>query len=102
MCYCTRISDKEKADPQDTLRVYYLDEVVVSSSVKETNNLKNMPTAVSVISPKQLKNTQIESLPDLSSYIPNFFIPKYGSKVSTPIYIRGIGARLGSSCESVC
>ena len=41
--------NKEKADPQDTLRVYYLDEVVVSSSVKETNNLKNMPTAVSVI-----------------------------------------------------
>ena len=70
--------NKEKADPQDTLRVYYLDEVVVSSSVKETNNLKNMPTAVSVISPKQLKNTQIESLPDLSSYIPNFFIPKIG------------------------
>src|SRR5690554_5361372 len=93
--------NKEKADPQDTLRVYYLDEVVVSSSVKETNNLKNMPTAVSVISPKQLKNTQIESLPDLSSYIPNFFIPKYGSKVSTPIYIRGIGARLGSQTVSL-
>lgn len=60
-----------------------------------------MPTAVSVISPKQLKNTQIESLPDLSSYIPNFFIPKYGSKVSTPIYIRGIGARLGSQTVSL-
>lgn len=94
-------ADYEKENPQDTLRVYYLDEFVISSSVKETNNLKNMPTAVSVVSPKQLQNTQIESLPDLSSYIPNFFIPTYGSKVSTPIYIRGIGARLGSQTVSL-
>ena len=93
-------ADDEREKPQDTLRVYYLDEFVISSSVKETNNLKNMPTAVSVVSPKQLQNTQIESLPDLSSYIPNFFIPTYGSKVSTPIYIRGIGARLGSQTVS--
>ena len=88
-------------NPQDTIKVFYLDEFVVTSSVKETNQLRNMPTAVSVVSPQQLQNTQIESLPDLSSFIPNFFIPTYGSKVSTPIYIRGIGARLGSQTVSL-
>lgn len=88
-------------NPQDTLKVYYLDEFVITTSVKETNNLKNMPNAVSVVTPQQLQDTQIESLPDLSSYIPNFFIPTYGSKVSTPIYIRGIGARLGSQTVSM-
>src|SRR5690554_3389314 len=94
--------EPEKDDtPQDTVKAYYLDEVVVSSSVKETNRLKSLPTAVSVISPGQLSNQRIESLPDLSSYIPNFFIPTYGSKVSTPIYIRGIGARLGSQTVSM-
>ncbi|WP_286879778.1 TonB-dependent receptor, partial [Proteiniphilum sp. UBA7639] len=41
------------------------------------------------------------SLPGLSAYIPNFFIPVYGSKVSTPIYIRGIGARLGAQTVSM-
>ena len=87
--------------PLDTLKVYYLNEVVVSSSVKETNELKNLPTAVSVVSPKQLQDSRIESLPGLSAYIPNFFIPSYGSKVSTPIYIRGIGARLGSQTVSL-
>ena len=91
----------EDVNPQDTLKVYYLDEFVITSSVKETNNLKNMPNAVSVVTPQQLQDTQIESLPDLSSYIPNFFIPTYGSKVSTPIYIRGIGARLGSQTVSM-
>lgn len=91
----------EYVNPQDTVKIYYLDEFVITSSVKETNNLKNMPNAVSVVTPQQLQNTQIESLPDLSSYIPNFFIPTYGSKVSTPIYIRGIGARLGSQTVSM-
>ena len=93
--------DKKIENPQDTMRVYYLDEFVITSSVKETNNLKNMPNAVSVVTPQQLKDTQIESLPELSSHIPNFFIPSYGSKVSTPIYIRGVGSRLGSQTVSL-
>ena len=54
-----------------------------------------------MISPSQLNNQRIESLPGLSGLIPNFFIPTYGSKVSTPVYIRGIGARLGSQTVSM-
>ncbi len=99
--YSTNVIPEKEDTPKDTLKVYYLDQVVISSSVKETNQLKNLPTAVSVISPKQLSNSQIESLPGLSGVIPNFFIPSYGSKVSTPIYIRGIGARLGSQTVSM-
>lgn len=99
--YPREYTPEKEVNPKDTVKVYYLDEVVVTSSVKETNELKNMPTAVSVISPKQLRDTQIESLPGLSGYIPNFFIPVYGSKVSTPIYIRGIGARLGAQTVSM-
>ena len=99
--FSEEIRPDRETDPQDTLKVYYLDEVVVTTSVKETNELKNLPTAVSVVSPKQLKDSQIESLPEMSSFVPNFFIPSYGSKVSTPIYIRGIGARLGSQTVSL-
>lgn len=93
-------TDKE-GSPQDTLKAYFLDEFVITSSVKETNLLKNMPSAVSVLSPKQLANSRIQSLPELSSVIPNFFIPSYGSRVSTPIYIRGIGARSGAQTVSL-
>ena len=53
----------EYVNPQDTVKIYYLDEFVITSSVKETNNLKNMPNAVSVVTPQQLQSTQIESLP---------------------------------------
>src|SRR5690625_1242322 len=89
------------SDLQDSLKVYYLDQVVVNSSIKETNLLKNLPTSVSILSPRQIQNNRLESLPELSGYIPNFFIPSYGSKVSTPVYIRGIGARNGPQTVSM-
>ena len=48
--YATNIEPEKNDNPKDTLKVYYLDDVIISSSVKETNQLKNLPTAVSVIS----------------------------------------------------
>lgn len=92
-------SDDEKK--QDTIKTLNLDEFVITSSTKETNTLKRMPTAVSVISPNMIKGRQVESLTSLSGEVPNLFIPDYGSKVSTPIYIRGVGARLGAQTVSL-
>ena len=93
------IEDEEKG--KDTIRTLNLDEFVITSSVKETNALKRMPSAISVISPNMLKSRQVNSLTSMSGIVPNFFIPNYGSKVSTPIYIRGVGARLGAQTVSL-
>ncbi len=95
----TSVEDEEKG--KDTIRTLNLDEFVITSSVKETSVLKRMPTALSVISPKMLQSRQVQSLTDMSGIVPNFFIPNYGSKVSTPIYIRGVGARLGAQTVSL-
>ena len=93
------VEDEEKG--KDTIRTLNLDEFVITSSVKETNALKRMPSALSIVSPKMLKSRQVQSLTDMSGIVPNFFIPNYGSKVSTPIYIRGVGARLGAQTVSL-
>ncbi len=93
------VEDDEKS--KDTIRTLNLDEFVITSSVKETNSLKRMPTAISVISPKMLQSRQVQSITEMSAIVPNFFIPNYGSKVSTPIYIRGVGARLGAQTVSL-
>lgn len=85
--------------PQDTIKTYNLDEVVVSSSIRETNKFRTMPAAVSVISPQSINNRQIDALKDLSSFVPNLYIPDYGSKMTSAIYLRGIGAR--SSGQSI-
>lgn len=83
----------------DSIRTLETDEVVIRSSSKETNDLWSVPEAVSLITPLKISNRQIESVKDLSAFVPNLFIPDYGSKMTTPVYLRGVGAR--SSGQSV-
>lgn len=83
----------------DTIKTYTVDEIVVTSSTKETNNFRYLPAAASVLSPQGIGARQIESLKDISFYVPNLYMPDYGSKYTSAIYIRGIGAR--SSGQSV-
>jgi outer membrane receptor protein involved in Fe transport len=78
---------------QDTVKTHYLDEVVISSSTKETNDLKTLPASVSIITSQMIDGQKITSIKGLSAIIPNFFVADYGSKLSTPVYIRGIGER---------
>ena len=84
--------------PQDTVKTYMLDEVVVSST-KETNALKQLPASVSIINPQMIRENRIEALSDLASLAPNLYIPAYGAKLTSAVYIRGVGAR--SSGQSV-
>ena len=82
----------QTTEPDVTTQQYELEEVVVSSN-KETNELKKLPGSISFVSPRMMDERKILSIVDLSTIIPNFFIPDYGSKMSTPVYIRGIGER---------
>jgi outer membrane receptor protein involved in Fe transport len=86
-------SEDCKKQVADTIRMYTLDEVVVTSSTKETNKIQSLPASVSLLSPSQLEGMKIMSVKDLSGFIPNFYIPDYGSKMTTPVYVRGIGER---------
>ncbi|MDR2497976.1 MAG: TonB-dependent receptor, partial [Tannerellaceae bacterium] len=99
ICLCNAgISANNFNAPQDTSKVHDLDEVVVTST-KETNNLKQLPGAVSIITPQMIRENKIEALKDLASIAPNLYIPDYGAKLTSAVYIRGVGAR--SSGQSV-
>lgn len=86
-------ADNTPENETDTLRIYNLNEVVITSSFKETNKLKSLPASISTLSPSQIEGMKITSIKDLSSVIPNFFIPDYGSRMTVPIYVRGVGER---------
>lgn len=83
----------------DTIKTYNIDEVIITSSTKETNDLRLLPGSVSILSPQAIAGRQIDALKDISSFVPNLYMPDYGSKMTSAIYIRGIGAR--SSGQSV-
>ena len=95
----TTLADNNHAFENDTLKSYTMDEVIITSSAKETNALRSLPGAVSMLTPQQIASRQIDALKDISSFVPNLYMPDYGAKLTSAIYIRGIGAR--SSGQSV-
>ncbi len=97
--FCSHSIFADNVNPKDTLKTYNIDEVIITSSTKETNDLRKLPGSVSVISPQAINGRQIDALKDISSFVPNLYIPDYGAKLTSAIYIRGVGAR--SSGQSV-
>lgn len=84
-------------EPADTsiYKTEKIDEVVVTDFKVNKRNLTS--TAKSTADEKLIQNQQITSLKELTAVLPNFYMPDYGSRSSTPVYIRGIGAKTKGS-----
>lgn len=72
-----------------------LGEVVIKSA-REQRPLQELPISTSLIPMDQIEQEQVNGLTDLTSRVPNMYMPSYGSKLTTPVYIRGIGSRINS------
>ena len=77
----------------DTLNVIELEPVEVLA-IRETKTLRNQPLAYSFIPASTVEKANINSLHDLSAFVPNFTMLNYGSKITSSIYVRGIGSRM--------
>jgi len=82
--------------PKDSLRVVDIEEVMVIASPKENRKLREQPTSVTLLSRMDMQANQVTSIKNLTSVVPNLFIPDYGSKLTSAIYIRGIGSRINT------
>lgn len=82
--------------PADTARVVSIEEAIVVTAPKENTPLRQMPGSVSFFSSRELNETHSTSLKELSAYVPNFFMPDYGSSLTSAVYIRGIGSRINT------
>ncbi|MFI3320627.1 MAG: TonB-dependent receptor [Rikenellaceae bacterium] len=88
----TASADSEVAAPQiDTL--LQVDQVQVTT-IKQGLNLKAEPVSVSILNMKEIENKRVTTMKDVSSLAPNFYIPDYGSRITSSIYVRGLGARI--------
>lgn len=88
-----------KADqklPKDTTKVVDIEEIVIIASPKENAKFRQLPASVSLLSQHDMQANQVSSLKNVSAIVPNFFMPDYGSKLTSAIYIRGIGARINT------
>ena len=72
--------------------VVNLDAVTVSASIKNAD--KTQESASSTFNMRQIESLGINSAKDVSVSVPNFYQPKYGSRITSSIYIRGFGSRI--------
>ena len=80
----------------DTSKVVDLDEVVVVAQPKEQVRLRLQPVSSNVFGSEQLQQLNVRDLSQLSQYVPSFVMPSYGSRLTSSMYVRGIGSRVNS------
>ena len=89
------VAIKAENIPVEKMDTVALTEIVVQAS-RDQSKLKSLSSSVSVINSKQIETLGISTLTDVTSTVANLFMPDYGSKLTSPIYIRGVGSRTNS------
>lgn len=92
---------KELSSLVDSSKVYDIDEVVIVSQPKETMRLRQQSLSSTSLGSFQIQKLGTRDLRELSQYIPNFTMPNYGSRLSSAIYVRGIGSRVNSPAVGI-
>ena len=85
----------------DTARMVDLDEVIVVAQPKEQVRLRLQPVSSSVFDSEQMNRLGVRDLNQLSQYVPSFDMPAYGSRITSTMYMRGIGARINNTSVGV-
>ena len=93
LSYAARSEEIEKDTTK--IRNIELNEVVVQS-FKQQRNLRLEPLSASAVTGTAIQNRNITGIKEFSSFIPNLFMPDYGSKLTSPVYIRGIGSKINA------
>ena len=85
----------------DSSKVVDLDEVVVVAQPKEQVRLRLQPVSSNVFGNQQLQQLNVRDLSQLSQYVPSFVMPSYGSRLTSSMYVRGIGSRINNPAVGV-
>ncbi len=83
------------AEPGDTLpRLEKAIGEVTVTAIKQAADLTLHPVAGTVVNRAQIERLNIVSVRGASELAPNVYMPQYGSRMTSSIYVRGIGARI--------
>ena len=80
----------------DSSRIHDLDEIIVVSQPKERFRLRQQPLSSNAFSTQELNKLGVRDVRELSVYVPSFVMPNYGSRLTSSVYVRGIGSRVNS------
>jgi len=92
--------DDEKPDGKDTVKVYHVDEMVVTAT-RTTKRIIDVPYSIELIQPNQFRFERKTSVDDILGTVPGvFFQNRYGNH-DVRISIRGFGSRSNSGIRGV-
>lgn len=77
---------------QDTASIL-LNQVSIIAPKNDINN-RDLPAANYSLDTKKLEAYQVDAMKDLSLHVPNFYIPDYGSRITSSVYVRGVSSRM--------
>ena len=80
----------------DTSRVVNLEEVYIVASPKQSTQLRKQSLSSTIMSREDLQTLHVDNIKGISVAAPNFFMPDYGSRYTSAVYIRGIGSRMNT------
>ncbi|MCF0189889.1 MAG: TonB-dependent receptor [Marinilabiliaceae bacterium] len=85
---------------QDTIyTIVHLDEIAAIAPMKQSSQqIESGPHSSSIITTDESPLATSSSLRGIASKSPNIHIPDYGSTISSTIYMRGLGSRIGTPC----
>lgn len=89
-CFTVSAADVDEQPADAATR---LDEVTVTA-IKQTSDLSLQPVAVTIVDPAEIRRWNVTAMKRVSEIAPNFYMPDYGSRMTSSVYVRGLGARL--------
>lgn len=93
ICVSSGYAASQHLETQQFADTLELGEVAVTA-IKQSSNVKSLPVASTVIAGRQLEQMKVVGMKGASELAPNLFIPDYGSRMTSSVYVRGIGARI--------
>ena len=64
------------------------------TAIKQGSELRREAVAASVLGGRTLEMRGVAAVKDVMTDIPNLFMPDYGSRITSSIYVRGMGTRI--------
>lgn len=74
--------------------VAFMPEIEISATYKGASYEALQPIASTTLHLRAIERMRIQDIKSLSTLVPGLFIPDYGSRMTSSVYIRGLGSRI--------
>lgn len=90
------VEPDELSTEKDSVSMSVGIEQVTVRSFKQNRMLDDVPASISYVPISEITHRNITNIKNFTSVVPNLFMPDFGSRLTSPVFIRGIGSKLNS------